>query len=165
MTYTHYAVTITPRSIVGAPPAYADKQTRTNILAMAHMLLDSSPSSLPQIYCYGLTDEHMPNSSVIAVELDPAQGATQFAHEMIMAIPKLSEIFSRSDNTTTTSLVVIAYTPYEFDANWLRTIQLVITDPSTNLPVPISAFIVGTDIDLYHIPECITLTTPQEATA
>jgi hypothetical protein len=165
MTYTHYSVTITPRSIVGLPPAYTDKQDSANVLALAHMLIDSSPFALPQVYCVGLTDDHMPNSSVVAIQLDPAHDATLFASEMIMAVPRMSDIFSRSDNTTTTNLVIVGYTPFEFDANWLRTIQLVLSDPSTDLPVPISAFIVGTDIDLYHIPECTTLTTPQEATA
>ena len=165
MTYTHYAVTITPRSIVGAPPAYKQKQTSGNILAMAHMLIDSTPNFEPTLYCYGLDSKHMPVSSVIAISLDPALDATLFASEMIMAIPKLSDIFDRNPHTTYSSIVVIAYTPYEFDANWLRTIQLVITEPLGHLPVPVSAFIVGTDIDLYHIPECITLTTPQEATA
>jgi hypothetical protein len=165
MTYAHYSVTITPRSIVGPPPAYDEQQNTSNVLALAHMLIDSLPDFKPNIYCFGLNDQHMPNSSIIAIELEPALDATTFASEMIMAIPKLSETFSRSDNTTTTSLVVIGYTPYEFDANWLRTIQLVITEPLGNLPVPVSAFIVGTDIDLYHIPECTSLTTPQEATA
>ena len=165
MNYTHYAVTITPRAIVGPPPAYEEQQTTGNVLAMADMLIDSRLDFKPQIYCFGLTAEHQPNSSIVAVELDPALDATTFASEMIMAIPKLSDIFSRSDNTTTTSLVVVGYTPYDFDANWLRTIQLVVTDSSTPLPMPVSAFIVGTDIDLYHIPECTALTTPQEATA
>jgi hypothetical protein len=165
MTYNHYAVTITPRAIVGPPPAYDEKQTTGNILAMADLLINSSNRSEPTIYCYGLTDEHMPNSSVIAVELDPAHDATLFAGEMIMAIPRLSEIFGKSDNVTTTSLVIVGYTPFEFDANWLRTINIVITEPVSALPIPIAAFIVGTDIDLYHIPECTTLTTPQEATA
>jgi hypothetical protein len=165
MTYTHHSVTITPRAIVGPPPAYDEQQNASNVLAIADMLIDSMLDFKPQIYCFGLTAKHRPNSSIIAIPLDPALDATTFASEMIMAIPKLSEIFSRSDNTTTTSLVVVAYTPYEFDANWLRTIQLVVTDSSTALPMPVSAFIVGTDIDLYHIPECTTLTTPQEATA
>jgi hypothetical protein len=165
MTYTHYSVTITPRSIVGPLPTYNEQHNTSNMLALAHMLIGSLDNSLPQIYCFGLTDQHMPNSSIVAIALDPALDATTFASEMIMAIPKLSETFSRSDNTTTTSLVVVGYTPYEFDANWLRTIQLVITEPLGNLPVPVSAFIVGTDIDLYHIPECTALTTPQEATA
>lgn len=165
MTYHHHTVTITPRAIVGQPPAYDQKQTTGNILPMAHMLIDSTVSSMPQIYCYGLTDQHMPNSSVIAIELDPAHDATLFASEMIMAIPRLSEIFAKADNTTTTSLVIVGYTPFEFDANWLRTINLVITEPVSALPIPIAAFIVGTDMDLYHIPECTTLTTPQEATA
>ena len=165
MTYTHYSVTITPRAIVGPPPAYDDQQTTSNVLALADMLIDCILDFKPQIYCFGLTAKHRPNSSVVAIELEPALDATTFASEMIMAIPKLSETFSRSDNTTTTSLVVVAYTPYEFDANWLRTIQLVITEPHGNLPLPVSAFIVGTDMDLYHIPECTALTTPQEATA
>jgi hypothetical protein len=158
-------VTITPRSIVGPLPAYDEQQNTSNVLALAHMLIDSMPDFKPQVYCFGLTAKHRPNSSVIAIPLDPALDATTFASEMIMVIPKLSEVFSRSDNTMTTSLVVVAYTPYEFDANWLRTIQVVITEPHGNLPVPVSAFIVGTDMDLYHIPECTTLTTPQEATA
>jgi hypothetical protein len=165
MTYTHYSVTITPRSIVGEPPAYDEQQTASNVLAMADMLIGASKESEPTLYCYGLNDNHMPHSAVIAIALDPALDATLFTSEMIMAIPKLSDVFDQNPHATYGSIVVVAYTPYEFDANWLRTIQLVITEPLSHLPVPVSAFIVGTDIDLYHIPECTTLTTPQEATA
>jgi hypothetical protein len=149
----NYSVHIIPRTLAPPSPASVDPITGDNYIGLANLCTPWAPAA-PQIFAVFVDELDMAllrddlHATIVNVLLDPATDSTTFLTELLTITEQLERL-----QLPAAGIHLIGYTPFEFDANHLRTVASALADYNLAHPtLPVRSVVVATDADLFSAP-------------
>lgn len=149
----NYSVHIVPRTLAPPAPASVEPITVDSYLGLAHLCAPWEPAA-PQMFAVfvdafdvALLRDDL-HATIVNVLLDPAHDSATFLTELLTITTQLERL-----DLPAAGVHLIGYTPFEFNANHMRTIASALADYNVAHPgLAILSVVIATDADLFSAP-------------
>lgn len=149
----NYSVHIVPRTVTPPAPASIQPITADNYIGLANLCAPWEPTA-PQMFAVFVDEFDVAllrddlHATIVNVLLERAHDSTTFLTELLTVTTQLKRL-----KLPAAGVHLIGYTPFEFDANHLRTVTSALADYNlANPTLPVRSVVVATDADLFSAP-------------